>query len=125
MKTKIAAYLAVCITAALMEKAQAGRELKIFENMVWIPSGTFAMGSPDSESERRSDETQHKVTISRGFYISKFETTRREYFVVMDIPFYNTKDLERPIEGVVWSYALNYCARLTERDRKAGRLGKG
>ena len=32
--------------------------------MVLIPAGTFMMGSPESEAERRDNETQHQVTIS-------------------------------------------------------------
>jgi formylglycine-generating enzyme required for sulfatase activity len=31
--------------------------------MVWIPGGTFMMGSPSGEEDRDSDETQHRVTL--------------------------------------------------------------
>src|ERR1022692_1275375 len=31
-------------------------------NLVWIPPGTFVMGSPTNEAERYSDETQLTVT---------------------------------------------------------------
>jgi formylglycine-generating enzyme required for sulfatase activity len=34
---------------------------------VWIPPGTFLMGSPKEEQYRRGDETQHKVTLTKGF----------------------------------------------------------
>ena len=35
--------------------------------MKWIPAGTFRMGSANSESGRESDETQHSVTLSKGY----------------------------------------------------------
>src|SRR5881296_2401103 len=38
-------------------------------NLVFIQPGTFTMGSPTNEAERRPDESQHIVTISRGFWM--------------------------------------------------------
>src|ERR1035438_2538815 len=38
---------------------------------VWIPPGNFMMGSPKEEEGRqllKTDETQHKVTLTKGFY---------------------------------------------------------
>ena len=52
--------------------------------MVWIPAGTFTMGSPSSEPGRDSDEgPQHNVTISRGFYLGKHEITQAQWESVM------------------------------------------
>ncbi len=34
-----------------------------------IPAGTFMMGSPETEKHREDDETQHKVTITKPFYM--------------------------------------------------------
>jgi formylglycine-generating enzyme len=45
---------------------------------IGIPSGTFTMGSPETEFGRESGETQHSVTIS-AFRISKFEITFDQY----------------------------------------------
>ncbi len=45
---------------------------------VLIPPGTFLMGSPDNERGHNSggfDETQHTVTLTRPFYLSKHEST--------------------------------------------------
>src|SRR5277367_2034319 len=36
----------------------------------WIPAGTFLMGSPANEKERSEDETQHKVTLCKGYYLA-------------------------------------------------------
>lgn len=45
---------------------------------VYIPSGTFSMGSPASEKDRDDDETLHQVTLS-AFKISKYEITFEQY----------------------------------------------
>ena len=52
-------------------------------HLVWIKPGTFTMGSPSTEQGRKNDEgPQTQVTISNGFWISKFETTQEEYQAV-------------------------------------------
>jgi formylglycine-generating enzyme required for sulfatase activity len=43
--------------------------------MVVVPSGTFMMGSPADEPERRESEPQHRVTFARAFAIGKTEVT--------------------------------------------------
>jgi len=43
-----------------------------------IPAGTFMMGSPATEVDRISDETQHSVTLS-AFRMSKYEITNTQY----------------------------------------------
>ena len=51
-------------------------ELKDF---VRIPAGTFLMGSPEDEPGRDSDEKQHWVTLSKDFYMSKYQVTNAQY----------------------------------------------
>lgn len=46
------------------------------EGFVLIKGGTFEMESPESESWRGKDETQHTVTVS-DFYISPYEVTQK------------------------------------------------
>lgn len=90
--------------------------------MVWIPGGTFEMGSPTNEVERWSDEVQHTVTVS-GFYMSRYELTQREYLAVVGSnPSYFTSDLNHPVEQVTWIDATNYCHLLNIRE---GRLRSG
>jgi formylglycine-generating enzyme required for sulfatase activity len=54
----------------------------ITTNMVWIPLGTFVMGSPTSEADRNPDETQHTVTLTQGFYMGKYAVTQGEYLAL-------------------------------------------
>ena len=42
----------------------------------WCPAGRFTMGSPPNEPERRPGEDQVEVTLSRGFWMAKYETTQ-------------------------------------------------
>ena len=48
-------------------------------NLVLIPSGTFTMGSPESEPGHYSDETEHTVTLTNSFYMSETEVTNQQY----------------------------------------------
>src|SRR3954447_17421510 len=45
----------------------------------WCPPGEFMMGSPRNEPERRPDEDQVEVTLSRGFWMAKFETSQGQW----------------------------------------------
>lgn len=95
---------------------------------VWIPPGTFTMGSPSSEPDRDPDEgPQTVVTLTRGFWMGKYEVTRGEYQAVMggNNPSNFQGDLNLPVHTVSWNDATNYCAELTRRERAAGRLPSG
>ena len=68
-----------------------------------IEPGTFTMGSPSSESGRDSDETQHKVTLTKPYYIGLFEVTQKQYALVTGSnPSYFSGD-KRPVEKVSWN----------------------
>ena len=44
--------------------------------MIWIEPGTFVMGGPKGEYVH---EKQHEVTISRGFWLGKYEVTVEQF----------------------------------------------
>ncbi|HEY0549105.1 MAG TPA: formylglycine-generating enzyme family protein [Verrucomicrobiae bacterium] len=96
-------------------------------NMVFVPANTFTMGSPNTEQDRNVNEgPQTEVTLTRGFWIGKYEVTQGEYFSVMNTnPSVFLGDLSRPVSSVSWPDATNYCARLTERELAAGRIPLG
>jgi formylglycine-generating enzyme required for sulfatase activity len=100
--------------------------MRIPEGFVRIPAGTFVMGSPATEKERILDETQHTVTLTKDFYMSKHEVTQREYLAVMgNNPSNFGSDLNGPVENVSWNDAMSYCAKLTASEKAAGRLQAG
>jgi len=90
-------------------------------NLVFIQPGTFTMGSPTNEPVRNSDEVQHTVTISRGFWMEKFLVTQGDYLAVMGTnPSYFSGDLSLPVETVSWVDATNYCAMRTQQEQAGG-----
>lgn len=46
---------------------------------LWCPPGEFWMGSPESEGARKPDETRHRVTLTRGFWLGKYEFTKGDW----------------------------------------------
>jgi len=97
------------------------------KNMVFIAPNTFIMGSPTNEPDRNNNEgPQTTVTLTRGFWIGKYEVTQGEYLSVMNTnPSAFPGDLSRPVSSVGWPDATNYCAKLTQRELAAGRIPAG
>jgi RNA polymerase sigma factor (sigma-70 family) len=90
---------------------------------VWIPPGNFMMGSPNGEEGERKDETQHKVTLTKGFYMGVYSVTQEEWQQVMGknpSRFKGEKNL--PVEMVDWEDCQKFIKKLREKDKKAYRL---
>jgi formylglycine-generating enzyme required for sulfatase activity len=96
-------------------------------NMVFVSRNTFIMGSPTNELHRQANEgPQTTVTLTRGFWIGKFEVTQAEYLSVTGTnPSEFPGDLTRPVSTVSWPDATNYCWLLTQRELAAGRIPPG
>jgi formylglycine-generating enzyme required for sulfatase activity len=85
---------------------------------VLIPAGTFTMGSPSSEPDRSSDETQHQVTISRPFYMQTTEVTQGQWRQVMGSNpsrFKNCGD-DCPVEQVSWNDVQDFIRKLNSME---------
>ena len=96
-------------------------------DLVFIPPNTFKMGSPTNELHRQENEgPQTTVTLTHGFWISKFEVTQGEYVSLMNTnPSFFPGDLSRPVSSVSWSDATNYCWKLTQRELAVGHIPAG
>jgi formylglycine-generating enzyme required for sulfatase activity len=88
--------------------------------MLWVEPGTVTMGSPTTEAGRGTNETEHNVTLTKGFYLGKYEVTQAQYEAVMTG---NTNSLSatpsqwpnnpnRPVEKVSWADAQIFLTRL-------------
>ncbi len=101
------AALAVCAAIAGLSPVSAGadpiRDCADCPELVLIPAGRFAMGSPQGEPEREGltesnaedERPVHDVVIARPFAIGKFEVTRGEYAAFV-------ADAGRPIGDKCW-----------------------
>ena len=95
----------------------------IFKNpmgmsFVYIPAGTFEMGSPDDEFRRDKDERLHKVTITQGFYMQATEMTQRQWVKLMDKNPSHFGDREHrgyPVENVTWVEVQEFIDKLNDR----------
>lgn len=80
----------------------------------WIEPGTFLMGSPEHEPERRGNEgPQHLVTISRGFWLADTACTQALWLAVMgNNPSAFNGDPSRPVERVSWNHVQAFLEKL-------------
>ena len=93
--------------------------------MLWCKPGTFTMGSPKSEVGRDDDKTLHAVTLTHGFWLGKHEVTQAQWQSIMGTTPSKFKGPNLPVETVSWDEAVSFCKKLTEREKKAGRLPAG
>ena len=89
-------------------------------DMVYIPGGTFMMGSPEGKG-RDSEKPQHKVTV-QAFYMGKYPITQAQYQQVMGNNPSKFKGDERPVERVSWNDAVEFCQRLSQQTGTEYRL---
>ena len=82
-------------------------------DLVYCPPGEFMMGSPTNEEGREDNEIQHRVVLTKGFWIGKYEVTQKQWESVMGTNPSSVKGENRPVEGVSWSACQDFC-------RKAG-----
>ena len=104
---------------------EAGRASVIGLHVHWIPPGAFNMGSPDSESGRESDEIQHNVVLDKGFFMSETECTQEQLEMVMEDNPSTQKGADKPVENISWDDAVEFCKKLTDRQRREGLLPEG
>lgn len=90
--------------------------------MIWCEPGVFAMGSPPDEPGRFEDETQHTVTISRGFWLGKYEVTQRQWESVMHSNLARFKGPDHPIENISWHDCMTFVRRVKSETKLAVRL---
>jgi formylglycine-generating enzyme required for sulfatase activity len=110
---------------ALPVSATPGKELSLdlggaMMRFVYIPPGTFFMGSPDYDKDRFYDEVpSHPVTLTKGFYMAITEVTQEQYQAVMGRKF---KDAKNPVEMVSWDEATEFCRQVSEKTGRKARL---
>lgn len=85
---------------------------------VYIPPGTFMIGSSLDEPGRYDREAQHEVTLSSGFYMQTTEVTQKQWETVMKSNPSYFKDCEAcPVEQVSWNDTQRFIWRLNQMER--------
>ena len=81
------------------------------------------MGSPKKEKLREDNETQHKVTLTKGFYMGVHLVTQEQWQKVMgNNPSFFKGDKFRPVEQVSWDNCQEFAKKLRDKDKKLYRL---
>jgi formylglycine-generating enzyme required for sulfatase activity len=114
--------------------------------MIWISAGSFQMGSPKTEEGRPKGDQEllHTVRLTKGFWLGKYEVTQDQWQAVMESNpsyfkqgrvieshFFGSDIIDNkprgnyPVESVSWNDIMDFCKRLTEKERVAGRLPEG
>ncbi len=88
--------------------------------LVLIPAGEFMMGSPDSDKDADADDKpQHRVWISKPFYLGKFLVTQEQWEAVMGNNPSHFKGPKNPVESVSWGDCQLFLDKLN------GKVGGG
>jgi formylglycine-generating enzyme required for sulfatase activity len=81
-----------------------------------IPPGSFLMGSPESEEGRdRNEGPQHRVTLTKGFFLGIFPVTQEQWLQVIGRnPSHHKGEKNLPVEMVTWNKCQEFCQKLGE-----------
>lgn len=98
--------------------------------LVYVEPGSCILGTPETEAERSEyEENPHRITLTRGFWIGKYEVTQAQYKAIMgedptEGTFFGIGP-DYPVYYVSWLDAMEFCRKLTLAEQKAGHLPKG
>lgn len=92
-------------------------------DMIYCEPGEFVMGSPFDEEGRDADETQHRVRLTKGFWLGKCEVTQQQWESVMTrnpSKFKSSKLL--PVDSVSWHDCKEFIRKLNDKVNCGARL---
>ena len=86
---------------------------------VFIKPGTFMMGSPTDEPGRSSNETQHQVTLTKGYYMQTTEVTQGQWKAIMNNnpSHFSSCGDNCPVEYVSWNDAQEFITALNQKEK--------
>ncbi len=93
-------------------------------DFVLIPAGSFIMGSPPGEHHRHKKEMQHRVKISRPFYMQTTEVTLKQWRSLMRRKFFGRRKGKgnSPVVRVSWHDCIKFIKKLNNRNEGTYRL---
>lgn len=91
-------------------------------DMVYIPGGEFIMGSSYSNPETRLQaKPEHRVRVP-SFFMGKYPVTQALWKVLMGNNPSKFQGINRPVEGVSWDEAGEFCYKLSKMTGRCYRL---
>ena len=104
-----------------VELIDLGQRVKL--EMVLIPAGKFVMGTPDPEKNRKVyGETQHEVTLTKPFYMGKYEVTLEQWNAVMGKNPIRGRGAKLPVDKVSWEECQEFVKKLNAKTNGGYRL---
>lgn len=92
--------------------------------MVWIPAGTFIMGAYPGEEDSEADEgPQREVTLTKGFWMGKYEINQAQWLALMPENPSCHKGASLPVGGVSWPEAQAFIDALNVYLQESGQGG--
>jgi formylglycine-generating enzyme required for sulfatase activity/predicted DNA-binding WGR domain protein len=98
------------LNKAWREEEDLGKSVKL--EMVLVPAGKFVMGSPKKEDGRDDDEAQHEVTLTKSYYMGKYEVTQEQWKAVMGKNPSYSKNAKYPVTNVSWDDCKKFIKKL-------------
>ena len=97
------------------EQAGSGQGVGKLE-LVWIPAGEFMMGSRKGEVGRFVIEPRHRVKLTKGFWLGKYEVTQEQWQRVMgnNPSWFTNAGPRAPVEYVSLSDVQQFLRKLNE-----------
>ena len=92
-------------------------------DLIWCPSGEFTMGLTSSSGKFKT----HRVILTHGFWLAKTEVTQAQYEAVMghNRSTFVSSGPNAPAEDFSWLQAMEFCRKLTDRERARGAVPAG
>ena len=87
----------------------------VVQRFRWIAPGSFLMGSPEGEVGRWPNEVQHRVKITKGYWLADTPVTQAMWRAVMVTEPSWFRGDRRPVERVSWDDAMAFCAAVNAR----------
>ena len=80
--------------------------------MIYVAPGTFTMGSPVWEEGRFDSEKQHRVTLTKGYWLGKYEVTQEQWRSVMGDNPSKFRGNNRPVDSVSWEDCQRFIGKI-------------
>ncbi len=92
-------------------------------DLIYCGPGVFLMGSPPGEYDRDKDEPLHRVELTKGFWLGKYEVTQEQWVSVMGSnPSKFRGDMRLPVENVSWEDCQVFILKLNVKLNCGARL---